>query len=115
MPTSSSINLKTNTHRPDRKSSSRWGISAPDDLAWVGAKVTPQPAAAFAQPVRMGKPEAKAIPRSFIGSTEAGFDSVAQRVKEAGWPTYAIDSGHDPMVTNPEDLAGILLKIAQDG
>lgn len=93
----------------------RWGITDASDLNWVGAKVTPQPAAAFAQPVRLCKPEAKAIPRSFVGSSEAGFDSVAERVREAGCATYSIDSGHDPMVTNPEDLAGILLKIAQDG
>ena len=69
----------------------------------------------MAQPVRLGRPEAKAIPRSFVGSSEAGFESVAQRVKTAGWPIYHIDSGHDPMITNPEDLAGILLEIGQAG
>ena len=93
----------------------RWGITDADDLAWVGAKVTPQPAAAFAQPVRLGRPEAQSIPRSFVGSSEAGFDSVAERVKAAGWGIYHIDSGHDPMVTNPEDLAEILLRIASGG
>ena len=93
----------------------RWGITDAGDLAWVGSKVTPQPAAAMAQPVRLGRPEAKAIPRSFVGSSEAGFESVAQRVKTAGWPIYHIDSGHDPMITNPEDLAGILLEIGQAG
>ncbi len=91
----------------------RWGITDAADLAWVGSKVTPQPAAAMAQPVRLRRPEAKAIPRSFVGSREAGFESVAERVKAAGWPIYHIDSGHDPMVTNPDDLAGILLNISQ--
>lgn len=91
----------------------RWGITDAADLAWVGSKVTPQPAAAMAQPVRLGRAESKAIPRSFVGSSEAGFESVEQRVRAAGWPVYHIDSGHDPMVTNPEDLAAILLKIGQ--
>ena len=93
----------------------RWGITDAADLTWVGSKVTPQPAAAMAQPVRLGRPQAKAIPRSFVGSSEAGFESVAQRVEAAGWTIYHVDSGHDPMVTNPDDLAGILLKIAQAG
>ena len=93
----------------------RWGITDAGDLAWVGSKVTPQPAATFAQPVRIGGDDAKAIPRSFVGSSEAGFEPVAERVKAAGWGMYYIDSGHDPMITNPEDLAGILLEIAQDG
>ena len=37
---------------------------------------------------------------------------VAERAKAAGWGIYHIDSGHDPMITNPEELAGILLEIA---
>ena len=93
----------------------RWGITDAADLAWVGSKVTPQPAAAMAQPVRLGRPQAKAIPRSFVGSSEAGFESVAQRVEADGWPVYHIDSGHDPMITSPDDLAGILLKITEAG
>ena len=90
----------------------RWGITDPVDLAWVGARVTPHPAASFAQPIRLGRTEASAVRRSFVGSSEAGFESVAERVKEAGWGTYHIDSGHDPMITNPEDLTEILLRIA---
>ena len=93
----------------------RWGITDAADLAWVGSKVTPQPAAAMAQPVRLGRREAKAIPRSFVGSSEAGFESVAQRVKATGWPVYHIKSGHDPFVTHPDELAGILLEISRSG
>ena len=92
----------------------RWGITDAGDLAWVASKVTAQPASAFAQAVRIGGTDAKAIPRSFIGSSEAGFEAVGGRVKAAGWGMYHIDSGHDPMITNPEDLAGLLLKIGQD-
>ena len=90
----------------------RWGINDPGDLAWIGARVTPHPAASFAQPIRLGRTGAKFVPRSFLGSSEAGFDSVAGRVKAAGWGTYHIDSGHDPMITHPEELAEILLEIA---
>lgn len=92
----------------------RWGISDPGDLAWVGARVTPHPAASFAQPIRLGSTSANLVPSSFIGSSEAGFDLVAERVKAAGWRTYHIDSGHDPMITNPEELAEILLSIARE-
>ena len=90
----------------------RWGIDDPGDLAWVGARVTPHPAASFAQPVRLGRTGIKFVARSFLGSSEAGFDSVAEKVKAAGWATYHIDSGHDPMITNPEELTEILLEIA---
>ena len=91
----------------------RWGITDPGDLAWVASRVTPHPSASFAQPVRLDRPEAESIPRCFVGSSEAGFESVARRAKAAGWRTYHIESGHDPMVTHPRELADILLDIAQ--
>ena len=93
----------------------RWGITDAEDLAWVGSRVTPHPVASFVQPVRVGRPEAQSIPRSFVGSSEAGFDSVAEAAMAAGWGTYHLYSGHDPMITNPEELAEILLSIAAPG
>jgi pimeloyl-ACP methyl ester carboxylesterase len=90
----------------------RWGIDDPADRDWMFARVTPQPAAAMAAPVRVGRPEAAAIPRSFVCGAEAGFQSVADRVGEAGWGVYHVDSGHDTMVSHPRELAEILLGIA---
>ena len=89
----------------------RWGIPDPADREWMFAKVTPQPAAAMAGRVHIGNPAARSIPRSFIGGEEAGFGPVAERVRAAGWDTYHLDSGHDPMISHPRDLAEILLWI----
>ncbi|MDA1128997.1 MAG: alpha/beta fold hydrolase [Chloroflexi bacterium] len=92
----------------------RWGITDPGDLAWVGANVTPQPAAAMASPVSMGNPKAKAIPKNFVGGGESGFDSVAERARQAGWGVYPVDSGHDTMITHARELTDILLKIGNE-
>ena len=89
----------------------RWGIPETADREWMFSKVTPQPAAAMAGPVRIGNPAAQDIPRSFIGGEEAGFQPVADRAREAGWGMYQLDSGHDPMVSHPRELAEILLGI----
>ena len=90
----------------------RWGIPDAADREWMFSKVTPQPAAAMAGTVRIGNPAAQDIPRSFIGCEEAGFQPVADRAREAGWGMYHLDSGHDPMVSHPRELAEILLGIA---
>ena len=89
----------------------RWGIPDSADREWMFSKVTPQPAAAMAGQVRIGNPAAQDIPRSFIGGEEAGFQPVADRAREAGWGMYHLDSGHDPMVSHPRELAEILLGI----
>ncbi len=89
----------------------RWGITDPDDLAWVGANVTPQPAAAMASPVHISNPKATVIPKNFVGGGESGFDSVAERARQAGWGVYPVASGHDTMITHAPELVEILLKI----
>ena len=91
----------------------RWGITDAADLAWAYSHVSPQPAAAMAAPVHTGRPEAKAIPCSFVGGSESGFDTVAERARQAGWGVYHVDSGHDTMISHPSELAEILLKIGQ--
>ena len=89
----------------------RWGIPDAADREWMFSKVTPQPAAAMAGKVRIGNPAAQNIPRSFIGGEEAGFQPVADRARDAGWGMYHLDSGHDPMISHPRELAEILLGI----
>jgi len=93
----------------------RWGIADPGDQAWVLARVAPQPVAAFAQPLKVGNLQAKSLPRSFILSSESGFEAVAEQAREAGWGLYLMDTGHDPMITQPQELVQILLDIAEKG
>jgi pimeloyl-ACP methyl ester carboxylesterase len=89
----------------------RWGISDPADQEWVLARLTPQPLAAFAQPLSVCRPEARSIPRSFILSNESGFGPVAELARQSGWEIFQMDTGHDPMITQPRELADILLQI----
>ena len=91
----------------------RWGISDPDDLAWTLANVCPQPATTMASPVHMGNPMAAKIPKNFVGGGESGFDSVAERTRDAGWGVYPVASGHDTMITHADELAQILINISK--
>ena len=90
----------------------RWGIDDAADREWMFRRVTAQPAAAMAAPVRLGNPQAAALPRSFILGAEAGFEPVARRAEQAGWGLYRVASGHDTMVSHPRELAEILLGLA---
>ena len=90
----------------------RWSVTDPADQAFMLPRLSPQPTLTFAQPVRTGNPDADALRREFILCSESGFEPVAQRAADSGWGVHHIDTGHDPMVTTPRDLAGILLAIA---
>lgn len=91
----------------------RWAITNPEDQAFMLPRLSPQPTLTFAQPVRTGRPEA-ALRREFVLCSESGFDTVAERAGASGWGVHHIDTGHDPMITAPEELAAILLRIAGD-
>ena len=90
----------------------RWAITDPDDQPFVLPRLSPQPTLTFAQPVRIGNPEAANIRREFVLCSESGFESVAQRAAANGWGVHHIDTGHDPMITAPNELAAILLNVA---
>ena len=90
----------------------RWGITDPEDQSRVLPRLRPQSIASFAQPVRLGSSEALEISRSFILSRESGFDPVAERVRQSDWGLYQLDTGHDPMITKPREVAEILLRIS---
>ena len=90
----------------------RWEITDAGDQAFMLPRLSPQPALTFAQPVRIGNPEAAGLRREFILGRRSGFDAVAERAAAAGWGVHQIDSGHDPMITAPGELAGILRGIA---
>jgi hypothetical protein len=40
------------------------------------------------------------------------FAGQADRARERGWPVHELGTGHEAMVTAPEELAGVLDGIA---
>ena len=90
----------------------RWSITDPADQAFMLPRLSPQPTLTFSQAVRTGNPDANNLRREFILCSESGFEAVAEQATASGWPVHRIDTGHDPMVTTPQELATILLDIA---
>ncbi len=90
----------------------RWAITDPADQSFVLPRLSPQPTQTFAQPVTTGNPKAAALRREFILTGESGFDTVAAQAAASNWPLHQIPTGHDPMITEPRQLADILLSIA---
>lgn len=93
-----------------------WGITAPDDLAWARACVTPHPiktmldAAAITGRWRHVPRKRYVLAGANPGLRFANLHAVVSR--QAGWTSAVINGGHDLMITNPDELTQELLAAA---
>lgn len=92
-----------------------FGVTADADVQWVGPKLVAQPAGTFRQPVRLAGGAAETLPRTFIYCSKPAmgtFDQFLETVRSGGWRYRELATGHDAMVTEPEQLADLLLEVA---
>lgn len=88
-----------------------FGVKASADLAWVTPRLGDQPYGTFTQPVQLAANLSKSLRQSYIHLTKGPpFEEAAARAKKQGLQMVELFSaGHDAMVTQPKELAKILL------
>jgi pimeloyl-ACP methyl ester carboxylesterase len=100
--------------RPPMKSS-MFGITDPKMSQWVQERLTPHPYSTYEDPPPSGTSESASIPRTYIHCTQGPFSSwmepFAARARRLKWNTYTMAAGHDVMITHPNELVEILLRI----
>ncbi len=92
-----------------------YGVTDPDDLAWMADRLTPHPWACFAQPLDLRDEKALwAIPQYHVvcTSTLATRDPEQMAAARGAGRLWDIDTGHDLMITEPEWVAEVLAEIA---
>jgi len=91
-----------------------YGVVIPEDVAWLQKHMVYTPVLTFEERVAVRNPAAQAIAKYFIRCTE--FEYLAPyeyKAKQAGWPVFHIEAGHDAMLIKPNELTDILLQIAR--
>lgn len=98
------------------------GVVDADDARWLAEQMTPQPIATFEQPVRFGAdaPDPALAPRVYIhcltDPPSPMFVPFADRARSApGWTLRELATGHDAMLTVPDELARLLLAAGAPG
>ena len=94
-----------------------YGVTDPDDVAWMADRLTGHPWSCFEQPLRLTNETALwAIPQYHIvcTSTLATRDSELMEQARAAGRLWEVDTGHDLMITEPVAVADALLEIAAD-
>jgi pimeloyl-ACP methyl ester carboxylesterase len=92
------------------------GLTDPSDIRWVQSKLTDQPLKTLFQPLQLVTGTEEAIPRTYIYCTNPPlgfFEKFAKQAQSEGWPYFELQTGHDAMITRPQELADLLLKAAE--
>ena len=99
---------------PIEQSPAFYGVTDPEQAAWMRPRLTPHPWKCFEQKLDLTNEDALwAIPQSHIicTSTISGRDVDAIRAKSEG-RLWDIDTGHDLMITEPDQVARLLGEVA---
>jgi pimeloyl-ACP methyl ester carboxylesterase len=92
-----------------------YGVTDPDDIAWMDERLTAHPWKCFEQPLQVTNEKALwEIPQSVVCTTSllATRDPVRMEPAARAGRVWAIDTGHDLMITEPEWVADKLLRVA---
>jgi pimeloyl-ACP methyl ester carboxylesterase len=92
-----------------------YGVTDPDDIAWMDERLTGHPWRCFEQRLRLtNEATLWAIPQYHIvcTSTLATRDPELMDAARAGGRLWSIDTGHDLMITEPQKVADALLEVA---
>ncbi len=94
-----------------------YGVTDPDQIAWMKPKLTPHPWRCFEQQLVLNnEAEMRAIPISFVFSAvqiDSLTDEIRQQIREFTQGRFwEINTGHDLMISEPELTANALLGVA---
>jgi len=96
---------------------SYYGIVDPEQQKWGDAHCVPQPLKCFSQASELTGAWTGVAKKIYIRCTNPPLPYMDQfqnyAEQQADWDTYEMDTGHDCMVTEPDELAELLLKFAE--
>jgi pimeloyl-ACP methyl ester carboxylesterase len=91
-----------------------YGVTDPESVSWMQARLTPHPWKCFTQPLELSNEAALwAIPQSVIccTSTLAFRDPTRLEPARSAGRLWDIDTGHDLMISEPDAVAELLLRV----
>ena len=88
-----------------------FGVSDPEQAAWLEARLTPHPLSAFNAPLNLKNKVGNGLPAIYIVCTDPIYgplQSSRDWCKANGMKMVEIATGHNAMVSAPEALSDLL-------
>lgn len=90
----------------------------PEPYRWVERRITPHPVRTQIEPIRLENGGSDGLPRTYILCTGSQgptpFKVLAERIRnDPTWRFRELATGHDAMVTMPEETAALLIEAAE--
>jgi pimeloyl-ACP methyl ester carboxylesterase len=92
-----------------------FGVTDPADIAWMRPKLQEHPWKCYTQKLKLGNEAAvRRLPRTDINCAARvrEFDERRKAELQQASRAWEIDTGHDVMITEPEKLTQLLLRLA---
>jgi pimeloyl-ACP methyl ester carboxylesterase len=92
-----------------------FGVTDPDDVAWLAPRLTPQPFATLVTPLKLVHRCGNGLPVHYVTCTSPAYPPAMlcrDRAEERGWPIAPLASGHDAMVSHAPATAALLERLA---
>jgi pimeloyl-ACP methyl ester carboxylesterase len=90
-----------------------FGVTDPDDIAWVQRRLTSQPLRSYTKPFPLTAPLGGGLPVTYVCCTEPPYPAIHSAhaiVRREGWEWRELATGHDAMISDPEATAAELLR-----
>lgn len=94
-----------------------FGIKDPATRKWVDERLTPQPYKSYIQPLTLQHAFGNNLPLIYIECVDEQLPVLKQFADKTrnnkAWEFYSLDTGHDAMITAPDQLTALLLRISK--
>ncbi|MEV7148054.1 alpha/beta fold hydrolase [Streptomyces sp. NPDC093084] len=97
---------------PEQPPLGLFGVTDPNDLAWLRSMLSDQPVRCLREPVRLDDPAARTVPRTHIHCLKDRPAGITRRPVPEGERVRELPTGHDCMITMPVELSALLLETA---
>jgi pimeloyl-ACP methyl ester carboxylesterase len=92
-----------------------FGVTEPDDVAFLEPRLTPHPLATFSTPLDLKNPVGNGLEAHYVMCTDPAYMPANlghERALRKGWPIAELKTGHDAMVMAPLATADLLESLA---